>query len=207
MMNDFLEQLVAELKPLPVLKNRQLWMRVLAALLCAVIGIKLTLDFRADTSTAFWWKPALFIFAGLASLIWLTDIARPGQQLRYWHLAPLIVSDAILLWQLMSQLRHKSFAQFAALQDSGAYYCVSVITGGGAVILWYFWYGWLRKTASDDPALLGALGGFSAGCIAAAAYALHCDRDAMLYIGVYYFMPIVLLSLLGAWLGKKYLDW
>ena len=207
MTNDWLEQLVTELKPQPILKNRHLWLMVLMALLCAAIVIKLTLDFRTDASAALWWKPALFIFAGLASVAWLMDIARPGHQLRMWHLAPLMVSDAILIWQLISQLLHQSYAQMSSLQDSGAYYCVSIITLGGALVLLGLWYGWLRKTASDHPSLLGALSGFSAGCIAAAAYALHCDRDAVLYIGVYYFMPIVLLSGLGAWLGKRYLDW
>lgn len=207
MTNDFVEQLVAELKPQPILKNQHLWLLALLALLAAAISIKLTLDFRTDASATVWWKPALFFFAGLASIAWLADIARPGQRLRLWHLAPLVVTDVVLMWQLITQLMQHSDAPWAALQDAGAYYCVSVITLGGAAILLALWYGWLRKTASDQPALLGALSGFSAGCIAAAAYALHCDHDAMLYIAVYYFMPIVLLSLLGAWLGQRYLDW
>ncbi len=207
MTNPLIEQLVTELKPQAVLRNRQLWWMALYVLILAVILVRTGLGFRSDLASSLWWKPGMFFCAGLASLFLLADIARPGHRIQLWHFVPLLFADALFGWQLITQLLHQTFAQIASLHDVGAFCCISVITGGGALILCGLWWGWLQKTASDHPTLLGALSGFCAGCLAATAYALHCDRDAVFYIGVYYFVPIGVLTAMGGWLGGKYLDW
>ncbi len=179
----------------------------LCVLILSVILVRVSLGFRSDLTPNLWWKPGIFAGAGLASLLLLADIARPGHRIKPWHFAPLLFADALFGWQLITQLLHPNIAQKASLYDVGAFCCVSVISGGGALIFYGLWRGWLQKTASDYPVLLGALSGFCAGCLAATSYALHCDRDVVLYIGVYYFMPIGILTAMGGWLGGKYLDW
>ena len=94
-----------------------------------------------------------------------------------------------------------------SLHDPAAIYCIAVITCGGAMALAMVWKFWFSKTAPQNPSLLGGLAGFSSGCLAAAAYALHCDRDIALYICIFYGLPIAMLSLAGSVLGRKFLKW
>ncbi len=207
MKNLLIEQLVSQLQPKPVLKNTTLWVLALVGMIIFAAIIFLTLGFRSDHSLALFWKPSIFILAWFSSLVLLTDIARPGQKIKLHHLLPLALACGLLIWQILFQIKFQSFVQVQSLLDSSALYCLSLITLGGAVILGLVWKYWLQAAASTYPSALGALSGFSAGCLAATSYSLHCDHDAVLYIGAYYFMPIFLLTLMGMGLGKKYLQW
>ncbi|MES2662332.1 MAG: NrsF family protein [Pseudomonadota bacterium] len=207
MKNLLIEQLVDQLQPKPVLRNTTLWIFALIGMFIFTVIIFLTLGFRSDQSLALFWKPSIFILAWLSSLLLLTDIARPGQKIKLHHFLPIALACVILIWQIFFQIKFQSFAQIQSLLDFSALYCLSLITLGGAIILGLVWKYWLQLAASVYPSVLGALSGFSAGCLAATSYSLHCNHDAVLYIGLYYFIPIFLLTLLGLGLGKKYLQW
>jgi hypothetical protein len=214
MMTDpLIDQLVGNLKPQRPLANIKLWMHctaclvIIAGVILAIMGLRA--DYRAALQNgALLWKPGLFLAAWIGSVFLITDLSRPMGKIRKWHVAPLVLAGGILLWQFVVQLAHFSAKEMiASLNDPGAIYCLSVIIGGGGMIMFVVWKVWFSKTASPHPAVLGALAGFSAGCLAATAYALHCNKDSALYVSIYYWMPVLALSLLGSTLGRKLLKW
>lgn len=213
MTDSLIDRLTGDLRPGKTLTNMNFWVQYsacLAAIAAAVLGL---LGLRADYAAALqngaiFWKSSIFLMAWIGSALLITDISRPHGGLKKHHGIPLVAAGAVLVWQFAVQASRFSWADMLqSLNDDSAITCFSVITGGGAVAMKMAWSYWFSKTASPHPTVLGALAGFSAGCLAATAYALHCQRDAALYVSVYYGTPVLLLSFSGAFLGKKLLKW
>ena len=214
MTDPLIEQLVQNLKPAKSLQAIRLWahcsmcLAIMIAVILAVMGLRA--DYlHALHSGVMIWKPGLFLAAWGGSLLLIADISRPTGSIKSWHFLPILGAGGVLLYQLMRQFGALSPSTvISTLYDpAGAPFCLGVVSLGGAAALFVAWKFWFLKTASPHPVRLGGLAGFSAGCLAAAAYALHCDRDSALYVLVYYGAPIATLSILGLYLGKKSLKW
>ncbi|WP_162917436.1 NrsF family protein [Dongia deserti] len=65
----------------------------------------------------------------------------------------------------------------------------------------------LRMAAPTDLRRTGAIAGLVAGALGATAYALHCPGDSIPFIAIWYGLPILLWTLLGAVLGPHLLRW
>lgn len=213
MSDPLIDQLVGDLRPRSPLANWKLWMHCTACLFLIAAMILGFMGLRGDymsaiQSGAMFWKPSIFLLFWLGSVFLITDISRPSGDIKNIHYVPLLLGGGVLIWQFGAQLIHMPFEVFTrSLQDSSALYCLSAVFGGGMLALMMAWKFWFSKTASPRPTLLGFLAGLSAGTLAATAYALHCDKDITLYISVYYGLPILMLSLMGGMLGKKFLTW
>lgn len=213
MIDPLIEQLADNLQPKKSLSNSGLWIHCTTCLVVAVGFILILMGIRNDYSSAIqsgamFWKPSLFFLGWIGSIMIITDLSRPTGRIKSWHTAPLLLAGAGLLWQFIEQLSSGSLtAMVQSLKDVSAFYCLSVITGGGIITLLMVWKFWLSKTASINPLLLGILAGFSAGCLVATAYAIHCDKDTALYILVYYGISVATLSAIGGWLGGRFLRW
>lgn len=207
MTDPLIEQLVAGLGPTRPLRNRNLWLHCTACLTMAALLILAIMGIRPDWQEAIkggalLWKPAIFLLLLVSSILLVTDISRPDGKAKSAHLLPLLLALAILIWRFFS-----ADINLASLYSPTAYYCLSIIIFGGAMVMLAVWFFWFKKTASLQPTLLGALSGLSAGSLVAAAYALHCNQDAGIYVSVYYILPIMLLSLAGGALGRSKLKW
>jgi hypothetical protein len=213
MTDRLIEQLVNDLQPKKTLVDLKLWMHCTACLVMVSGAVLMFMGLRGDylsamQNGALFWKPGIFLMTWIGSLLLITDISRPNGWLRKTHTIPLIAAGTLLIWQFIVQTRQMSWTDMThSLGDGSALYCLSVITGGGAVAMMMAWKYWFSKTASRYPTLLGSLAGLSAGCLAAAAYALHCDHDVALYVSIYYGAPVLALSILGGFLGKRLLRW
>ncbi|MFN5589467.1 MAG: NrsF family protein [Holosporales bacterium] len=214
MMNDTLiDKLVNDLAPQKPLLNYKLWVHCTSCLFLVAVMIIGLMRIRDDYLIAIqagsmFWKPGIFLLIWLASILLILDISRPTGSLKRHHALPLIASALIIIWQFVAQAHEHSLAQILAfLRDKSAFTCLPTIFIGGGFAFVMAWKFWLSKTASPRPVALGALAGLSAGSLAAAAYALHCEKDAALYISVYYMLPIFALCMIGAILGKKNLRW
>lgn len=213
-MNDpLIDSLVKDLNPQKPLLNYKLWLHCTACLLLVSLMIIGLLGLRDDYTIAIqagamFWKPGIFLLTWMASILLIIDISRPTGSLRGIHALPLIASIFIIGWQFIVQAHQYSLEEmFAILSDKSAFTCLPAIFIGGAFALIIAWKFWLSKTASMHPILLGVLSGLSAGSLAATAYAFHCTKDAALYISVYYMLPILALSVIGGFLGRKHLRW
>ena len=71
-----------------------------------------------------------------------------------------------------------------------------------AAMLWV-----MRSGASSQPTLAGAMAGLASGCLATTVYALHCYEDNPAFYGVWYTAAIVLMGIIGQFLGKRALKW
>lgn len=213
MTDQLIEHLVSDLKPQEPLIDSKLWLHCTMCLIL-ITGIVLALmGLRADYPTALQdgamlWKPGVFLLAWIGSILLILDLSRPIERIEKWHFVPLFLAGTILLWQLIVQLPYLfSSDTTLSLRDPNAIYCLSVIIGGGGIAMVISWKFWFSKTASPNPTTLGTLAGFSVGCLAATGYALHCDKDGILYIFIYYGIPILALSVIGNLLSKRLLKW
>ena len=214
MTDPFIEQLVQDLTPTKTMHAIRLWAHCSMCLAFMIAVVVVVLGLRADYLLALHtgvmiWKPGLFLAAWVGSLLLINDISRPTGGIKPWHWMPILGAGGGLVYQIIKQLSTVSAsAVFSTLHDLvGAPVCLGVVSLGGAAALLMAWKFWFVRTASPYPALLGVLAGFNAGCLAAAAYALHCNRDSAVYVLIYYGTPIVLLSVFGGFLGKKELKW
>lgn len=213
MTDQLIARLVSDLKPQEPIIDSKLWLHCTVCLLIVASVVIAMMGLRADFPTALQdgamlWKPGIFLFAWISSILLILDLSRPIKRVEKKHFVPFFLAGTILLWQLIVQLPFLSTSDAAlSLRDPSAIYCLSVIIGGGGIVMVVSWKFWFSRTASPNPTALGALAGFSAGCLAATAYALHCDKDGILYIFIYYGISVVTLSFLGSLLSIKLLKW
>lgn len=65
----------------------------------------------------------------------------------------------------------------------------------------------LRAGAPSSPSAAGAAAGLVAAGLAATLYATHCPDDSPLFVVVWYFLAIALVTLIGAGAGRLALRW
>ena len=65
----------------------------------------------------------------------------------------------------------------------------------------------LRHGAPTRPALCGALAGLASAGFATALYSTFCTEDSALFYAVWYSVGISLVTLAGAFAGKRFLRW
>jgi len=213
-MNDpFIDQLVNDLQPKRPLRDTDLWALGIIGFIFAAIAIAGTIGLRPDffqaaKTGALFWKPGIFFIAWLASSLLIMSLSRPHGKIKKWHLSLFILALFTLLYQLLIQSQFVGSKEVGqVLRDKSAIYCLSIITGGGGLLLFAAWKLWITNAASMQPKLLGLLAGLNAGSIMAAIYAMHCDIDVALYVLVYYGLSIAMLSAVGAYFGQKLLRW
>jgi len=61
--------------------------------------------------------------------------------------------------------------------------------------------------APTRPPLAGATAGLLAGALGAAAYVLTCKNDAGWFVAIWYTSAVLLVTVVGASLGRRALAW
>ncbi len=214
MTQNLINMLAEDLTPTQTLQTRTFWMLGLscaAALALAVVYLYgLRYDFnRALSEGVMYWKSGLFISAALTSMLLIAQLSRPTGKIVKAYALPLAIGIALFAQQAVVQATEMSTSMLIAKSMSNAYssQCLlAVITGGilGSSAMWMFW---ARKIATNNPTLVGALTGMAGSSMAAAAYTLYCSMDTVTYIGLYYIVPIISFTLVGALIGRRALKW
>jgi hypothetical protein len=65
----------------------------------------------------------------------------------------------------------------------------------------------LRHGASTDPGRSGAFAGLLSGSVAAALYAFYCTEDSPMFWALWYSAGIAIVTLAGAFAGRRLLRW
>lgn len=216
MTEDIIDRLSRNVKPVRSLNAHTLWAWAAAAVIAAAVYIfflygprsSLTAllggDMGVDRMT--WMKPLLFLVIGAGALWSVADLARPEGRLRLRTLVPLIAVIGIVLGRLVADIAGQGVAALGYIGNPSLLCVVTVLCGGmaGLIIMWRFW---LRRAATSHPELLGAMSGLAAASLTAAAYALHCDSDAPVYILGIYGGAVAAVTALAAFLGRRLLRW
>lgn len=208
-----IHSLVQKLDKQPRLSNRGFWTKIN---LWFLLSIWLVLEFfgirwdyqAALVGGAMIWKFLLFFGFWLTAMLLLMNIARPNGILKLLSFLPFFLACCLLLGWLIQELEQLGRLETWVQEfKNSALECVLVIGTLGMVTLYINWHVWLKKTASPYPMVLGGLAGLMAGSMSAMVYSLHCVQDNLAYIIMFYGLPILLLTLLGGWLGRRYLVW
>lgn len=152
-------------------------------------------------------KPLLFLILGASALRAVADLARPQGRLRLWVLAPVIAIAGIVVCGLIRVIAAHGMA--ATFDDAfgQSTLCLMTIFCGGMAGLILLWRLWLRRTASSHPLALGAMSGLAASSFMAAAYAVHCNMDAPVYILLIYGLGVAVVTAISAVIGSRLLRW
>ncbi len=65
----------------------------------------------------------------------------------------------------------------------------------------------LHRGAPSNPGLTGAVAGLFAGAFGAALYAMHCPDDSPLFVATWYTLAILIVIIVGALAGRRFLRW
>ena len=65
----------------------------------------------------------------------------------------------------------------------------------------------VRKIASTHPYLVGAIALLCAFSVGALSLRLYEPTDSILHVIQWHYLPMIGVSILGVWLGKKFLNW
>ncbi|GLS86193.1 hypothetical protein GCM10010873_11670 [Cypionkella aquatica] len=140
------------------------------------------------------------------SLVLLLRLIRPEARIGragYGYAAPVAV--ALLLWAgaFISRAPQARFAEvgtFSLTECLGSILMLSIVPLVGLLML-------ARQGASTAPQLSGALVGLTAASGVTAGYSLFCTRDNPLFFVTWYGVAILIVTVVGAIVGRRVLQW
>lgn len=177
----------------------------LAAFL-ATLGMRPDFAQAASTSIRFLFKFAVTLSLAVPAFLLVRGLSRPDFKIdnRLWWLAlgPALLIGGIAL-ELMSVQPDDWHARMIG---HNSFYCMITIPllslAPFAAVLYA-----LKCGAPANPAVAGAVGGILSAGIAATLYASHCADDSPLFVALWYPVGFVLMAVLGAMIGSRYLRW
>ena len=218
-MNDALiDDLTRGLKPVKPMRAWPLWLGAGIALVLAGLYIWFLYHPRSElrdlvahgtwpTNPVALAKPLLFLILGVSALWAITGLARPQGRMKLRYLLPVLVLGGITVGNLISEVMMFGMDDIASRLNGGVTVCFTTILCGGLAGLVVLWRLWLRRTATSHPVALGAMSGLATASLMAAAYALHCNMDAPVYIVAVYGLAVAVFTAFAAILGKWLLRW
>lgn len=218
MSDALIDDLTKDLKPVRPLRMWPLWAGAGIGLILAALYIWFIYHPRAELHDLVMhgaWpanpvaitKPLLFIALGASALWAISGLARPQGRMKLRYLLPVLVLGGIMFGNLISENMIFGWDDIAERLNGGVTVCFTTILCGGMAGLVVLWRLWLRKTATSHPVMLGAMSGLATASLMAAAYALHCNMDAPVYIVLVYGLAVAVFTGFAALLGGKLLKW
>jgi hypothetical protein len=212
-----LDSLTSDLKPVKRLRSSSLWIGAAVGLVVALVYIFVLYGPRGDivammrggalVNPMVIGKPLIFLISGLSALWAVSGLARPEGQLKLVYMLPVLAVSGLLVGNLLSDMAIFGTSNFARQLNGGGHVCFITILCGGMAGLVVMWRLWLRRAATSHPVLLGAMSGMATASLMAAAYAIHCNMDASIYILLFYGTAVAVSSGIAALLGLKLLKW
>lgn len=176
-----------------------------AAVLC-LLGTALILDKAFASVEADGIGPIAVKWGFSLALVFMGPIAlwtlgKPGRK-SFWSLTLLAVPFLIALALLVVDLSIGStpFPGATWRRCLTAMAIMSPLAFGGAIIA-------MSALAPTEPRRAGLVAGLFGGAVAMTAYAPFCPENGMLYMAVFYCLPILAMAAIGYLLGPRLLRW
>lgn len=182
-----------------------------AGVIGAVLLMVALLGPRSDLAVVaqipkFWVK---FAFPGALAagvLLAAVRLSRPGVPLGFAWLA--IAAPLLAIW-LMGAIElsgatpvQRSVLFWGTTWATCPFYVALLSVPAFIALLWV-----MKTLAPTRLALAGAMAGWLAGAVGAAAYALYCPESGASFLGVWYVIGMLIPAALGALIGPRLLRW
>ena len=205
--DDLIRALAAdEVKPASVgarLALLPLALLMAGAVLLGIIGIRPDLG-AALMAPITALKNLLPLALGLVALVLAVRMARPDATV---PVAGLIAFPLVALALFAYGLSQMPMADWGrGVMGHSAAFCVPAIVLTALLPLVASMRA-MRAGASTAPKRSGALTGLACGALSTAIYALHCNEDNPLFFVTWYGLAILIVSGIGAVLGRRLLRW
>ena len=210
-MSQTIDNLVEELTPVKVLKNRDglvLVLSVTAILAVAVVAIGGMRDdlLMGMSHPMFFLRGGALLLLGLTGCYAVISMSQPavGNSFKGW------------IWALLAALLFPAtaigMAMISAPDDMAIFVprygveclAVSVLTATGIAAAEI---SWLRKGAPVAVNRTCGLVGRSSGALGAAAYNLHCPFNRIFYVGLWYTLAVASAAVLGRRIVPRLIRW
>lgn len=191
--------------------GRTLWLAVAGGAVVAAVFFYFGIGLRLDLATAvetprFLFKWVLTLTLIISAMGLVLHLARPGTVPAGWLMA-LAVAPALLVLATIGELLFVPSSEWIQrLIGSNAPVCVVLIPVLSVAPLVALIFA-LRQGAPTRPMLAGATAGLAAAGIGALLYASHCQDDSPLFMATWYVIATVIVALIGALLGTRFLRW
>lgn len=205
---DLIANLAAQPAPPPLLAPRIAWQMAAAtalsaALVLAVIGIRDDL-LTAITSPLVMAKTLLPAALAALTLPLLLARLRPQSRPGLWPLAlPGLVAFALLMAGFATRPAEARFIDVSPFSLSECIGLILLISAPPTALALRL----MRRGASTQPALTGALTGLAISAGSATGYSLFCTQDNPIFYVVWYGTAIALATLAAAIAGSRLLRW
>jgi hypothetical protein len=197
-----------KVRPTPVMR-RMLAACTIGALVAAV-ALAIWLGLRplgeALVTRAFWMKTGYTLALGLAGLLLVGRLARPGARIGRIPLIALAAVVAMGILSVMEMSRTPPGHMRAVWMGHTASVCsLRILALAIPVYLGSVWA--LRRLAPTRLALAGAAAGLLAGGVGATVYGLYCAETAATFVVTWYTLGVAACAGLGAVAGARLLRW
>lgn len=209
---DIIEQLAGDLKPVAAFATeRRLALAALPALGVSLLLMLVILGLRGDMDDAlselgFWIKSAYNALLAVAAFVAVRRLARPDGDsgLFFVWLAVIFIAMAAIA---LVQLGFAVPGSYAALiLGSSALHCPFLIVAF-ALPVFLANFTALKRSAPADPTLAGFVGGLAAGAAGAWVYSWFCTENGMAFVLIWYSLGILMMGMIGAFAGSRFLRW
>jgi hypothetical protein len=175
-------------------------------LFLTMLGPRSDLTEVACNSVRFLFKFVVTLSLAIPAFLLVRGLSRPdfkpGKRLWWLALGPALLAVGIAL-EMMSV---PSDTWHARMIGHNSFYCMTVIPllslAPFATVLYA-----LKAGAPANPTVAGAVGGILSAGIAATLYASHCTDDSPMFVAMWYPVGFVLMTVLGALIGSRFLRW
>jgi len=209
--DELIAALAADTKTVSRPIDRQLWIAIAGGAIVATLIFLLGVGPRPDIAAAletprFLYKYLLTLTLFASAVGLMLHLARPGAVPAGW-LAGLAIPPVLLIASVIAEiLLVPSSAWSMSLMGKNAVVCLVLIpllsAAPLAAVMWT-----LRDGAPTHPMLAGAVAGLAAAGIGATLYATHCQDDSPFFVAAWYGLAIMIVTVVGAFLGARLLRW
>lgn len=209
---DIIDRLAGDLRPVPVSAlERRLLLAVLPALCISLLLMFVILGLRSDmddafTELGFWIKSAYNAVLAVVAFLAVRRLARPdGDRGCFFALlAVIFVAMAAIAFVQLGFALPGSYRTL--ILGSSALHCPFLIVAF-AFPMFLANLSVLKRSAPADPALAGFAAGIAAGAAGAWVYSWFCTENGMAFVLIWYSLGILVMGLIGAFAGSRFLRW
>ena len=209
--NQLIAALAADTNTVSIPIDRQLWIAIAGGTIVAAFIFSFGIGPRPDLAAAletprFLYKYVLTLSILASALGLMLHLARPGAVPAGW-LAALAIAPVLLIASVIAEIfLVPSSAWAMSLIGKNGVVCLVIIpllsAAPLAAVIWT-----LRDGATTHPVLAGAVAGLVAAGIGATLYATYCQDDSPFFIATWYGLAIMIVTVVGAFLGARLLRW